>query len=109
MGEFRKRLKQKMDEKGLKQIELANKAGIERSLISSYLSGRYEPKDESLQALARALDCDPMWLIGYDGIEGDDENAVVRMYRNLNNPDRQTIITLLQFLNDHERRNRDGM
>ena len=109
MGEFRKRLKMKMAEKGMKQIELARMTGIERSLISSYISGRYEPKDDKLQALAKALDCDAIWLAGYDGIEEDEEMACLEMFRTLTTPDRRTILTLLQFLNDHDRRNNDGM
>lgn len=109
MGEFRKRLKMKMAERGMKQIELARMTGIERSLISSYISGRYEPKDDKLQALAKALDCDAIWLAGYDGIEEDDDVAFLERFRRLCIDDKRTILTLLQFLNDRERRNDEGM
>ena len=49
MGEFRKRLKMKMAEKGMKQIELARMTGIERSLfcnriyIRAYIEGFKSP------------------------------------------------------------------
>lgn len=69
MGVFRKRLREMMDEKGMRQADLVAATGIDRSLISSYFTGRYEQKDENLQAIAKALNCDAMWLMGYDGVE----------------------------------------
>lgn len=109
MGEFRARLKQMMEERGMRQADLVAKTGIDRSLISSYVSGRYEPKDDKLKLLANALNCDALWLAGYDGIEEDDEKAFLDRFRLLNVSDKRTILTLLQFMNDHERRNNEGI
>lgn len=109
MGEFSKRLVERMKELGLRQADLAEKTGISRSLISSYVIGRYEPKDENLQSLAKVLNCDALWLAGYDGIEEDDEKAFLEKFRVLNVEDKRTILTLLNFMNDHDRRNRDGI
>ena len=109
MGEFRARLKEMMEKRGMRQADLVVASGIERSIISSYVTGRYEPKDERLQALAKALDCDALWLAGYDGIEEDEDKAFLAKFRELNNEDKRTIITLLQFMTDRERRNNDGM
>lgn len=109
MGAFRKRLKEMMDERGMRQTDLAKATGIDKSLISSYVLGRYEPKDENLQAIAKALDCDAMWLAGYDGIEEDEDKAFLEKFRLLSVDDKRTILTLLQFMTDRERRNNDGM
>ena len=109
MGEFSKRLVERMKELGLRQADLAEKTGISSSLISSYVIGRYEPKDENLQLLAKVLNCDALWLAGYDGIEEDDEKAFLEKFRVLNVEDKRTILTLLNFMNDHDRRNRDGI
>ena len=98
-----------LEERGMKQIELAAKSGVDRSVISSYLAGRYEAKDDKLQAIAKALRCDPMWLAGYDGIEEDDELAFLAKFRVLNVEDKRTVLTLLNFMTDHERRNNDGI
>ena len=108
MGDFKERLKQMMDERGMRQADLAIKSGVSASLISSYLSGRYEPKDERLQAIAKALNCDAIWLAGYDGVEEDDDMAFLEKFRVLSADDKRTILTLLNFLGDHERRNREG-
>lgn len=109
MGVFRKRLREMMDEKGMRQADLVAATGIDRSLISSYVTGRYEPKDENLQAIAKVLNCDPMWLMGYDGVEEGDESVFLSKFRELNKEDKRTILTLLNFMNDHERRNNEGM
>lgn len=109
MGVFRKRLREAMEEKGMRQTDLAKATGIDKSLISSYVIGRYEPKDENLKLLANALGCDPLWLAGYDGIEEDDDVAFLERFRRLCIDDKRTILTLLQFLNDRERRNDEGM
>lgn len=60
------RLKERMDELNLKQVDLVRATGIDKGSISYYLSGRYEPKDKAVYKLARALDVNEMWLWGYD-------------------------------------------
>lgn len=60
------RLKIAMKEAGKKQVDLVNETGINRSAISRYLSGEYEPKQTAIYKLAKALDVSEMWLWGYD-------------------------------------------
>lgn len=49
-----------------KQIDLVKETGLNRSMISRYLSGQYEPKSEAINKIAIALNCSEMWLWGYD-------------------------------------------
>lgn len=60
------RLKQALELRKMKQIELAEKTGISKPRISCYLSGKYEPKQEALYQLGKALNVAEMWLAGYD-------------------------------------------
>lgn len=60
------RLRMAMRVKGKKQVDLIRATGINRGAMSSYLSGRYEPKQEAVYKLALALDVSEMWLWGYD-------------------------------------------
>ena len=46
--DFSIRLKKAMHIKGIKQVELANKTGIDKSLISNYLQGNYKAKQDKL-------------------------------------------------------------
>lgn len=60
------RLREAMNEAGKKQADLVRETGIDKGALSSYLSGKYEPKQKAVGALARALGVSEMWLWGYD-------------------------------------------
>ena len=60
------RLREAMDDAGKKQADLVRETGIDKGALSSYLSGKYEPKQKAIGALARALGVSEMWLWGYD-------------------------------------------
>lgn len=63
---FSDRLRTAMEVRGKKQIDLVRETGINRSAISRYLSGEYEPKTKPIYELAKALDVSEQWLMGYD-------------------------------------------
>ena len=63
---FQERLRIAMSDNNLRPIDLANKTGIPKSMVSNYLSGRYVPKADRVYMLARALDVNEAWLLGYD-------------------------------------------
>ena len=63
---FSERLKQAMEFRNYRQIDLVNKTKIDRGTISNYLSGKYEPKRINAYLIAEALDINYPWLIGYD-------------------------------------------
>lgn len=60
------RLRERMKELDMKQADVVRATGIDKGALSSYLSGKYEPKDKTIFKLAKALNVDEMWLWGYD-------------------------------------------
>jgi repressor LexA len=68
---FKTRLNLALKTKNIRPIDLSNMTGLTKSKISSYMSGRYLPKKDTLFKLAEALDCTPSWLMGYDNIKVD--------------------------------------
>lgn len=60
------RLREAMNIRDMKQVDLVRQTGINRSAISRYLSGEYEPKNKPVYELAKALDVSDQWLLGYD-------------------------------------------
>ena len=66
MKTSRERIAEAMMIRGVKQSDLTKMTGISKGAISSYLSGRYEPKQDGIYALAKALDVNEAWLMGYD-------------------------------------------
>jgi len=65
-GTIKERLREAMNAAGKKQVDLVRETGLDPASISSYLSGKYEPKQKAIGLLAQALDVDEMWLWGYD-------------------------------------------
>lgn len=65
-NQFAGRLRQAMTLRGIKQVELCEKAGIPKSALSQYLRGSFEPKQDRLWTLAKALGVSEAWLMGYD-------------------------------------------
>lgn len=60
------RLKEAMDLRNLKQSEIIEKTGMNKGALSSYLSGRYEPKQDNIYILSSILNVNEAWLMGYD-------------------------------------------
>lgn len=60
------RIKQALEIRNMKQADLIEKTGISKGALSSYISGRYIPKQSNTYLLAKALDVDPAWLMGLD-------------------------------------------
>lgn len=49
-----------------KQVDLVEKTGLDKSLISNYLSGKYKAKQDNIYILAKALNINEAWLMGFD-------------------------------------------
>lgn len=63
--EFINRLRDILIEKNITAADLSRKSGIRASSISDYLTGKYEPKQDKIDAIATALNVSPAWLMGY--------------------------------------------
>lgn len=60
------RIAKALDIKGMKQVELCKLANVPKSSLSLYLSGAYEPKQDRIYDMAKALNVSEAWLMGYD-------------------------------------------
>lgn len=63
---FANRLKQAMNIANVKQIDLANRTNIDKSLINKYIKGVAEAGNDNLPLIAKALNVSEVWLMGYD-------------------------------------------
>lgn len=77
-----------MDIKGIKAVDLCEKTGIPKSAMSYYMAGKSEPKSDRLYILARALDVEEAWLLGYD----------VAMERNISQKENDELADLVDRL-----------
>ena len=73
-----KRLRKAVENSGYSQTQLCEITGINKGALSSYLSGRYYPKQQAIEKLSEALNVPIFWLMGYDTESEEDsqeENA----------------------------------
>lgn len=90
---FSERLKYAMEIRNVKQVELSKAIGISKTNMSYYISGKNKPREDKINLIARKLNVNPIWLLGYD-VPMEQEQAVnvlamanrikeLRIYNNL--------------------------
>ena len=52
--------------KGIKQSDLCRLTKIPKSALSQYISGAFEPKQDSIYLMSQALNVSEAWLMGLD-------------------------------------------
>lgn len=109
------RIKQALALRNMKQVELVAKTGIDKSQISSYLSGKYKPKQENLSLIAMALEVDEYWLMGQDvpmervvtgeeAIEGQIRRVEAYAKQIYGSREQETVWKLYERLSEKQRR-----
>ena len=61
-----KRLALALSNKNMIPQELANASGVSKASISQYLNGSHAPSNISSGKMAKILDVNPVWLMGFD-------------------------------------------
>lgn len=65
-AELKDRLREAMERRGMRAVDLVESTGIPKGTISYYLSGKTEPKADRLYILAQVLNVSEAWLLGYN-------------------------------------------
>ena len=60
------RIKKALRIKGMKQADLCQITKIPKSSLSQYLSGDFEPKQDRIYLISKALNVSEAWLMGFD-------------------------------------------
>lgn len=84
MDTLSNRLKFAMDKIEISQSELVRRTGINKGALSSYLNDRYQPKQKAIYQLAKALNVNEAWLMGYDVPMERDISIDEDMYKSAN-------------------------
>ena len=61
-----KRISKALSMRDMKQTELCQLTGIPKSAMSQYIKGSFEPKQDRVYLLSKALNVSEAWLMGYD-------------------------------------------
>ena len=97
---FANRLKKALDLNNMKAIDLAKKTNINKSLISSYMSGVCKAKQDKLDAIATVLNVSEAWLMGYDvSMKRESTESVnselIKKIDGLNETQKEAIISII--------------
>ena len=60
------RLRLALIEADMKPIELSERTGIPKSMLSYYLNGKTKPKADRIYIISKVLGVSEAWLLGYD-------------------------------------------
>jgi len=66
VAELKDRLKEALEDKGMKPIDLANLTNTPKSMVSYYLAGKNLPKADRVYKFAAVLGINEAWLMGFD-------------------------------------------
>jgi transcriptional regulator with XRE-family HTH domain len=61
-----KRLKEAMGKRNIRAKDISKATGLSPSVLSHYLAGDFAPQHGNLTTMARFLNVNPAWLIGFD-------------------------------------------
>lgn len=104
---FGQRLRERRKELGINQGELAKALGVSISAVSNYENGQNAMREDVLLRLLRVLDIEPNYLY-QDSFSGKgftctvEEERLVRIYRALRIPGRQTLRAVADALSAYQ-------
>ena len=100
------RIKQLRLERGLTQLELANKLGLTPKAISFYELGQRQIPNTILAKLAEIFDCPSGYILGTEGISGNKLDAesqrLVELFRQLSDGDKEIIISIASRMSNNK-------
>lgn len=107
MESFKNRLNHALRIRNIKAVDLANITGISKARISHYTTGKYDAKQDSMSAIAKALHVSEAWLQGFDvpmeedleviTVNDDDEIESISL-KGLSERDKEIVLDLIKKL-----------
>lgn len=104
LNTYAERIKYAMKVRGISQKELVDKTGLNKGTISSYLNDKYNPKQNAIFLISKALDVSEVWLMGLTDDMEVPQSRKVYLWLNdvIENNDTQ-IINIISKLSKLER------
>lgn len=66
---FSARIRKALDYRKMTAAELSRQTGFSRSILSQYINNKANPKQDKVYKIAKALNVNLTWLLGYPGTE----------------------------------------
>lgn len=102
--EKKNRIAEALKIRKMKQVELCEIIGVNKSSVNSWIKQRWQPKPKALFAMAKALDVSELWLAGYDvPMEQSTEQTTEKSIEQIKIDELAVLIN--QFINNDEFKN----
>jgi len=101
MAELKTRLRQAMEEKAIRQVDICEALNIPKSALSQYLSGKSNKMDtDRLHSLAMYLGKSEAWLMGYEDAKNvsAEEDRLLYYYNQLDPTQKESILTVIKSM-----------
>jgi transcriptional regulator with XRE-family HTH domain len=63
---MKNRIREALSIRNMRQVDLVEKTGLDKGAVNHYVNNKYQPKQQALLSIAKALDVNEIWLAGYD-------------------------------------------
>lgn len=104
-----KRLSESLYRANMKPQELANASGVSKSSISQYINGFHKPSELTAKRLAKILDVNPLWLMGYDildkSLDFSQDSEYISKFLSLNSNHKYQVYGYIDRLLEEESEN----
>lgn len=60
------RLKEMINALNITQQDICDRTGLSKSVVSMYIHGKREPRQDSISMICEAFDVEPAWIMGFD-------------------------------------------
>lgn len=110
------RLKELMQVLEIGQSDLCKRTGLSKSVVSLYVNGKRDPRQDNLALIAETYNVDPAWLMGFDvpmkkityskgtadllmdSFEDKSTMQVIEIMNKLNNEGREQVVQYAAFI-----------
>ena len=92
------RIRDRRKEKGLRQSDLAESAGIDQSTISDIEKHNADFSARNLMKIAEALEVTPEWVMRGTKVSEIEELEVIAIYKSLDEPGREMLLKMIRPL-----------
>ena len=100
-----KRIKECLEESGMKATELADRIGVNRSAITHYTNGTSCPKHDTAQKIADVFGVDPLWIMDLsDEKIKERDKRLVAYFSKLSESNKEAILDMMQRLSEKEQK-----
>ena len=97
MDIFKNRLAKALEQSNMNASKLSRKTGISKPLISYYLSGKCQAKQDNIYLIAKTLNVSEAWLMGFD-VDTDLMQQIISKCQTMNDEQKLKVLEMINII-----------